>query len=113
MARINQDKKAAGLLLPVFALRRKGDLGIGDTLCVEDAIDFLGRHNLGVLQILPVNETGGDNSPYNALSSIALDPLYISLVPELVPGLTAAILAKHVPTALAAELSAGPVQYGL
>jgi 4-alpha-glucanotransferase len=52
MARINQDKKAAGLLLPVFALRRKGDLGIGDTLCVEDAIDFLSRHNLGVLQIL-------------------------------------------------------------
>ncbi|MBA4074923.1 MAG: 4-alpha-glucanotransferase [Cyanobacteria bacterium PR.023] len=113
MARINQDKKAAGLLLPVFALRRKGDLGIGDTLCVEDAIDFLSRHNLGVLQILPVNETGGDNSPYNALSSIALDPLYISLVPDLVPGLADEMLAKRVPEALIHELSTGPVQYSV
>ncbi len=111
MAQIDPNKKAAGLLLPVFALRRQGDLGIGDTLCVEDAIDFLSRHNLGVLQILPVNETGGDNSPYNALSSIALDPLYISLVPEMVPGLSAEMLAKHVPDALAQELSQGPVQY--
>ena len=78
MAQIDASNKAAGLLVPVFALRRNGDLGIGDTLCVEEAIDFLARHNLSVLQLLPVNETGGDNSPYGAISSIALDPLYIS-----------------------------------
>ncbi|CAN5393119.1 4-alpha-glucanotransferase [soil metagenome] len=113
MTQIDQDKKAAGLLLPVFALRRKGDLGIGDTLCVEDAIDFLSRHNLGVLQILPVNETGGDNSPYNALSSIALDPLYVSLVPDLVPGLSADILTSQVSSELAQKLSQGPVQYSV
>jgi 4-alpha-glucanotransferase len=64
---------------------------------------------------LPVNETGGDNSPYNALSSIALDPLYISLVPDMVPGLTDAMLATRCVRSvlLHAELSTGPVQYGL
>lgn len=109
---INPAKKLAGLLFPVFALRRENDLGIGDTLCVEDAIGFLQRHKLSILQILPVNETGGDNSPYNAISSIALDPLYISMVPDMVPGLTALDLDKHAPAALRTDLESGPVKYG-
>ncbi len=113
MAQIDTSNRAAGLLVPVFALRRSGDLGIGDTLCVEDAIDFFVRHKLTVLQILPVNETGGDNSPYGALSSIALDPLYISLVPDLVPGLSSEILDQHVSAAIIEQLAQGPVKYAL
>jgi pyruvate kinase len=27
-----------------------------------------------MLQVLPINETSDDNSPYNAISSLALDP---------------------------------------
>jgi 4-alpha-glucanotransferase len=77
--------KLAGLLIPVFALRRDGDLGIGDTTCVKEAIDFLKRYEIGVLQLLPINETGGDNSPYNAISSISLDPVYIDTTPDAVP----------------------------
>ena len=113
MAQINVNNRSAGLLVPVFALRRHGDFGIGDTLCVEDAIDFFARHKLSVLQILPINETGGDNSPYGALSSIALDPLYVSLVPGLVPGLTLETLELHVTVSLMEELEQGPVKYAL
>jgi 4-alpha-glucanotransferase len=29
--------------------------------------------------MLPINETGNDNSPYNAISSVALDPMTIDL----------------------------------
>src|SRR5262249_50945669 len=81
-------KKLAGVLVPAFALRRVGDLGIGDTQAVKDALAFCARNQIGVLQLLPVNETGGDNSPYNAVSAIALDPALLTVAPNTVPGLT-------------------------
>src|SRR5437016_2608458 len=76
---IDSSEKLAGLLIPVFALRRSGDLGIGDTEAVKEAIHFCAAHKFAVLQLLPINETGGDNSPYNAISSVALDPVLLSL----------------------------------
>jgi 4-alpha-glucanotransferase len=111
--KIDAYKKIAGLLIPVFALRRASDLGIGDTKCVLEAIDFFSRHKLKVFQLLPVNETGPDNSPYNAISSIALDPVYVTLSPDMVPGLSSAILANHVSDGLVAALADGPVQYSV
>ncbi len=65
--RIDPTKKLAGILVPVFALRHKEDLGVGDTTAVKQAIDFCARHEIGVLQTLPINETGGDHSPYSAI----------------------------------------------
>jgi 4-alpha-glucanotransferase len=85
---IDVDRKLAGLMVPVFALRRTGDLGIGDTTAVKQAIDFCDRHAIGILQVLPINETGGDNSPYNAISSVALDPVLLDVSPEAVPSLS-------------------------
>lgn len=81
------DDKLAGVLIPVFALRRKGDLKIGDTIAFKDAIDFCNRNNISVLQTLPINETSGDNSPYNAISSMAVEPSLLAMEPEEVPGL--------------------------
>jgi 4-alpha-glucanotransferase len=103
--------RLAGTLIPVFALRHEKDMGVGDTRAVRDAIAFSAEYRLGLLQFLPVNETGDDNSPYNAISSVALDPLYLNLAPEEVPGLTADVLAEMVPDSLRAELQSGPVQY--
>ncbi|MBS1991163.1 MAG: 4-alpha-glucanotransferase [Cyanobacteria bacterium SZAS LIN-2] len=111
--KIDATKKIAGLLIPVFALRGPSDLGIGDIKCVIDAIDFFARHKLKVFQVLPVNETGPDNSPYNAISSIALDPVYISLLPDMVPGLTSAMVNEFAPPDVVRGLSQGPVQYAL
>jgi 4-alpha-glucanotransferase len=103
--------KMAGLLVPVFALRGKNDLGIGDTTAMAGAIEFCSRHNIGVLQVLPINETGGDNSPYNALSSIALDPVLLTVSPDTIPGLTEKDFDSLVTVALLEELKAGPVKY--
>ena len=66
--------RLAGTLLPVFALRHENDFGIGDTEALRQAITFCAEQKMGLLQVLPVNETGDDNSPYNAISSVALDP---------------------------------------
>ncbi len=82
----------AGMLVPVFALRSKNDLGIGDTLSLINCIDFCARHNITILQVLPINETGPDNSPYNALSSQALDPVLLAMASDMVPGLTEAMV---------------------
>ncbi len=91
---INADQKVAGVLIPVFALRREGDLKIGDTLAFKDAVDFCSRNKIAVLQTLPINETSGDNSPYNAISSMAVEPVLLSMEPNMVPGLTSQDLQK-------------------
>ena len=78
--------RLAGTLVPVFALRHENDFGIGDTEAVRQAISFCAEQKMGLLQVLPINETGDDNSPYNAISSVAIDPVYLTLTPELVPG---------------------------
>jgi 4-alpha-glucanotransferase len=80
-------KRIAGLLVPAFALRRADDLGIGDTQAIKEAIDFCARNNIALLQLLPINETGGDNSPYNAISACALDPALLTVSPNTIPGL--------------------------
>ena len=74
-----------GVLLPVFSLRRDHDLGIGDTVALKGAVDWAAEHRVGFIQLLPINETGADNSPYNAISSVALDPalLAMDLIPEI------------------------------
>lgn len=103
--------RLAGTLVPVFALRHEKDFGIGDTKAVLDAISFCAEYKLGLLQLLPINETGADNSPYNAISSVALDPVYLTLTPEEVPGLLPEILTELAPDSLRAELQVGSVQY--
>jgi 4-alpha-glucanotransferase len=110
---IDTKKKLAGVLLPVFALRRADDLGIGDTKCVLDAIDFCARNSMAVLQVLPINETGGDNSPYNALSSVALDPVLLTMTPDMVPGLSKEIVDAHISKELSSTARKGSVDYGL
>ncbi len=108
---IDVSEKLAGILVPVFALRRRGDLGIGDTQCVIEAIEFCARNKIGVLQILPINETGGDNSPYNALSSVALDPVLLTMTPDMVPGLTEEGLAEVAEVSIVESLNTGPINY--
>ncbi len=76
--------KTIGILIPAFATRRRGDLGIGDTLAMMDWIDWAAEHRIGFLQLLPINEHNTDESPYSAISSVALDPIYLSFdAPEI------------------------------
>ncbi len=74
--------KQAGILIPVFAIRRRQDLGIGDVTGVRATIDWLHEMGMQFLQLLPINETGGDNSPYNAISSVAIEPSTLDVSPE-------------------------------
>lgn len=104
--------RRAGLLVPVFAMRHAKDFGVGDTKAVKDAIDFCAENSFAVLQLLPILETFGDHSPYNPISSRALSPVYIHLVPEEVPGLLQADLDRAAPAGWLSELRKGIVKHG-
>jgi len=92
-------KRQAGVFVPLFALKGNGDQGIGDTRAMKEMVDWCSENRLTVLQILPINETSGDNSPYNAVSSVALEPTTLSVRPEDIPGLSeelyAELLGRH------------------
>ena len=109
--KLSPDKKLAGVLVPVFAIRTDSDLGIGDTEGVRQMIDWCAAHGLSVLQILPINETSGDNSPYNAISSQALDPTTIAVSPRHISDLSAAKFDSIARPDLLAELRQGAVNY--
>ena len=78
---LSPEKKIAGVLVPLFALRGDNDLGIGDVGALRDFIDWVAEIGFTLVQLLPINETGADNSPYNAISSMAIEPATLHLAP--------------------------------
>ena len=59
----------------------KDDLGIGDVEALREFIDWAAEIGFKLVQLLPINETGGDNSPYNAISAMAIEPTTLHLAP--------------------------------
>jgi 4-alpha-glucanotransferase len=78
---LSPEKKIAGVLVPLFALRGDDDLGIGDLGALREFIDWIAEIGFTLVQLLPINETGADNSPYNAISAMAIDPTTLHLAP--------------------------------
>ncbi len=68
-----------GIALPLSSLRSQKSSGIGEFLDLLLLIDFCKKIGFDTIQLLPINDTGGDTSPYNLISSCALDPIYLSL----------------------------------
>jgi 4-alpha-glucanotransferase len=79
------DARHAGLLVPLFSMPSTRSWGVGEIADLPLMAAWLRECGLDMLQLLPLNEmTTGQNSPYGAMSALALDPIYISLarVPE-------------------------------
>lgn len=91
--------KLGGVVTPLFALRGENDHGVGDTEALKEVIDWAAAQELRLVQLLPVNETGGDHSPYNIISSLAIEPSTLATCPETLPDLSPEdyqrIVAKH------------------
>ena len=68
-----------GICVPLSALRSKKSCGIGEFNDLFLLIDWCKENRFDCLQLLPLNDTGDDPSPYNPISSCALDPIYLSL----------------------------------
>ena len=99
MTEFSPDKKIAGILAPVSALRGEADLGVGDTAALVEFVGWAAKKGFGLVQILPVNETGSDHSPYNIISSMAYEPSTITTTPKWLPELSSetfdAVTSKH------------------
>jgi len=72
-------KKRAGVIFPLFSIFSKKSLGIGEIPDLKLAIDWYQKTGNSILQILPINDTGFNFSPYGPQSTFALDPVYLSL----------------------------------
>jgi 4-alpha-glucanotransferase len=108
---ISPEKKIAGVLVPLFALRGEGDLGIGDIGALREFIDWVAQIGFKLVQLLPINETGADNSPYNAISAMAIEPTTLHLAPDSSPDLTRKDFDAAVAGAALRNLRLGEVKY--
>lgn len=68
-----------GVAVPLFSLRSKNSIGIGEFLDLIPFASWAKYCDLNVIQILPINDTGNESSPYSARSAFALHPVYINL----------------------------------
>lgn len=84
------EPRLAGVVTPMFSLRRENDHGIGDITALREWIDWAADAHVGFLQLLPINALGEEEtpSPYSSISSVALEPLYLSLEPWALAGLS-------------------------
>jgi len=73
------NKRLLGVVVPVGALRSKKGMGVGE---FSDLIEFAAlckKMRLGLIQLLPVNDTGFESSPYFSLTAFGLHPLYLRI----------------------------------
>ena len=75
----NKIEFLTGTAIPVGALKTANSCGVGEFLDLIPFADFCKKAGLKLIQLLPVNDTGTESSPYSALSAFALHPLYVSL----------------------------------
>jgi len=68
-----------GIDLPLSALHSKESCGIGEFYDLIPMIDWCGSIGMDVIQLLPLNDTGDETSPFFAQSAQALNPLFLSL----------------------------------
>ncbi len=69
----------SGVAVPVFSLKTQDCVGIGEFLDLVPFGTWAKTCGLNVIQILPVNDTGYESSPYSARSAFALNPVFIRL----------------------------------
>ena len=76
--------RGAGTAVPVFALRSHNSFGVGEFEDLKLLVDWAAATGQNIIQLLPINDTTmthtwEDSYPYNANSTIALHPQFISL----------------------------------
>src|SRR4051812_993895 len=78
----------AGLLVPLFSIPSRESWGIGEIADLPKLGEWMTGAGFAFVQLLPLNEMAdGQNSPYSALSAMAIDPNFIA--PRAVPDLQA------------------------
>lgn len=69
----------AGVCTPLFHIYSRQSTGIGEFSDLKHLVDWCAKTGLSIIQLLPLNETGHDFSPYSSISTFALEPVYICI----------------------------------
>jgi 4-alpha-glucanotransferase len=78
------DHPITGTAVPLSSLKSQENFGIGEFPDLVPLGHWCQSVGIELIQLLPVNDTGYQTSPYSALSAFALHPVYLRL--EDVPG---------------------------
>jgi 4-alpha-glucanotransferase len=76
---LNFDKRRIGAVVPVGALRGEKSVGVGEFPDLVEFAALASKMGIELIQLLPVNDTGYESSPYSALTAFALHPLYLRI----------------------------------
>jgi len=69
----------SGVAVPLFSLQSKTSIGIGEFLDLIPFARWCELCDFNIIQLLPVNDTGAEASPYSARSAFALNPIFINI----------------------------------
>lgn len=69
----------SGVAVPLFSLRSRSGIGIGEYLDLIPFAKWCRMCDFDIIQLLPVNDTGAEASPYSARSAFALNPVFINI----------------------------------
>ena len=72
-------RRLTGVAVPIGALRGRGSMGVGEFPDLADFAALCVKMKLGLIQLLPVNDTGYESSPYASLTAFGLHPLYLRI----------------------------------
>jgi len=73
------NKRLLGAVIPVGALRTKNGIGVGEFPDLCEFAALCKKMRIGLIQLLPVNDTGFESSPYFSLTAFGLHPLYLRI----------------------------------
>ena len=68
-----------GINIHLASLRTEKSCGIGEFYDLIPLIDWCKEVGFDIIQLLPLNDTGEETSPYNAMTSCGLNPIFLSL----------------------------------
>jgi 4-alpha-glucanotransferase len=85
MKSADPSRRQSGIVAPLSAIRSDTSLGCGEFPDLERLGDLAAAWGFHFIQLLPVNDSGFQNSPYFALSAFALHPIYLKIgdLPEI------------------------------
>jgi 4-alpha-glucanotransferase len=80
-------KRLSGLVAPLSAMRGAASPGCGEFPDLADFGRLASAWGFELVQLLPINDSGTQSSPYFSLSAFALNPIYLRIgdLPELAP----------------------------
>jgi len=89
---IHGKERSTGLVVPLLAVRTD-DRACGEFPDIAALASLAKLWGMNLIQLLPVNDSGWQSSPYSALSSIALNPVYLRIedLPEVAIPVASAI----------------------